>query len=107
MLNLAPTNPDDEAIALTVNENTGDFFNEAIVKGPMDAGRMAKWLATYEAALENSGSGYLAGSSLSYADLASYGVLSHEAVLSATKDFPLLTTWIGMMKETKGCKAVE
>lgn len=106
ILNLSPTNPDDEAVALTVNENNGDLFGEAIMKDCADD-RLAKWLATYEAALERSGSGYLAGAALSYADLSSYAVISHTKVIDATKSFPLLTKWIGMMKETKGCKTVE
>ena len=75
------------------------------VKRQRDKGnRLRKWLGTWENALKSSGSGYLVGDSLTYADCASFHIV--KLAVAKVSPPPLLTAWLSMMEETDGVKAV-
>lgn len=105
-LGFSPDNPEGEAAALCMIENTSDLSSESIFSfsGPKPDERLVKWLGTYERALAKSGSGFLVGDSMTYADLGSYKVL--EPLENLMGDFKFLPKWLAMMAESKGAKGV-
>ena len=97
---LYPRTADGEAIALNIVENMMDLTGD-LGKGP---DRVTKWLGTWEAALKASDSGYLVGDALTYADCASYLIVKVAA--DKVPPPPLVKSWLQMMAETDGVKAV-
>merc|ERR1719488_287 len=61
--------------------------------GKADAARMGKWLGTFEAALTKSGSGFLVGDKLTYADLACFKILEAAAATGKAETPALLASW--------------
>ena len=100
-LGLYPKTPEGEAIAHNIVENMMDLLGDL----SKDEARVTKWLGTWEAALTKSGSGFLVGDSLTYADCASYFIVKTAAAKVTPP--PGVAKWVEMMKETKGAKAVE
>jgi len=98
---LYPKSVDGEAIALNITENMMDLLGDV---GKGDSARLTRWLGTWEAALTASGSGYLVGDALTYADLASYHIV--KAAAEKVEAPPLLKTWLEKIAETDGVKAV-
>ena len=98
-LGLYPKTPEGEALALNITENMMDLLTEVGDTSKPDE-RITKWLGTYEAALTKSGSGFLVGDALTYADCASYQIIK----LAAGRVTPPagVAKWLEMMKETKG-----
>lgn len=101
-LGLYPKGPEGEALALNIVENMMDMLGE-LGKGDE---RLTKWFNTFEAALAKSGTGFLVGDALTYADLASYQIVKLAKEKGGTVG-PLLTKWLDMMATTKGAKAVD
>jgi len=102
-LGLCPKTADGEAIAHNIVENMMDLLSDA---SKADEARLAKWLGTFEAALTASGSGFLVGDSLSYADCASYFIVKMACDTGKAPTPELLAKWLAMMAETTGVKAV-
>jgi len=102
-LDLYPSTPEGEAIAHNLVENMMDLLSDM---GKADAARMGKWLGTFEAALTKSGSGFLVGDKLTYADLACFKILEAAAATGKAETPALLATWLAMMAGTDGAKKV-
>eukprot|EP00316_Scyphosphaera_apsteinii_P021958 CAMPEP_0119310864 /NCGR_PEP_ID=MMETSP1333-20130426/20591_1 /TAXON_ID=418940 /ORGANISM="Scyphosphaera apsteinii, Strain RCC1455" /LENGTH=160 /DNA_ID=CAMNT_0007315125 /DNA_START=78 /DNA_END=560 /DNA_ORIENTATION=+ len=101
-LGFYPKTAEGEALALNIVENMMDMVGE-LGKGD---DRLTKWYGTFEAALAKSGSGFLVGDTLTYADLASYKIVKLATEKGGTAG-PLLAKWLEMMATTKGAKAVD
>ena len=103
-LGLFPKSAKAEAIALNIVENMMDLHSDS---SKADEARLAKWLGTFDAALE---SGFMAGASLTYADCAAYHILK-KAVERYAEDqekklslnFPKLKKWMDMCVEPQPC----
>lgn len=98
-LNLSPKTAADEAVAMTIANNTTDLFSEM---GKDDA-RLSKWMQTYETALERAGKGFLVGDSLTYADLCSYLLVAK--IAEHVSPPPKVKQWIDMMANTTAGKS--
>ena len=102
---LIPESDSEEAIALSIAGNTSDLFSE-MLNGQARGQRLTRWFATYEAALEGAGSGYLVGEGLTYVDLYSYQLIKYHVDHGFAKPPPRLAKWLATMAETKAAKAV-
>lgn len=102
---LYPKGDANEAVALSIAGNTTDVFSE-MLDGCANGQRLARWFATYEAALERAGSGFLVGDCLTYVDCYSYQLIKYLVDNGHAQPPPRLAKWLGMMAETKGAKAM-
>merc|ERR1711871_1391792 len=102
-LGLAPKTAADEAHALQVALNAADILSES---GGKTAERTQKWLDVVEGCLTTSGSGYLVGDTLSYADLHMFAFIQliekkHPEEFAAMEK---VTKWYKMVGELPGVK---
>jgi glutathione S-transferase len=112
--------PADEATAIMITANWADLYGESgpYRAEPIPAERCQMWLDTFEAALEESGTGFLVGPELSYVDLQCFSIVACNAKignfkgpppgepLGGVKPGPKLADWIEMMKGTEAWKSL-
>jgi len=96
----------EEFVGMNVAHNTTDLFTEVHPMAGGDARRIAKWFSTYEAALQNAGTGYMVGHSLTYADLYAYQLVRYCAEKRGAKPGPKLAAWLAMMAQCKASKSL-
>lgn len=101
----------EEFHAMQAALNTADILAEgAKLKEEPGHARMKKWFGVYEKMLEKTGSGYLVGEKLSWADYAACWALPPRfALLSDAdkKEFPKMSAWLTMLDGCEGIKKVK
>jgi len=107
-LGLYPATAAGEAKALQVVLNIADVQSEGFGKLKGNQERLAKWFTVFEGTLASSGSGFMVGSSLTYADFACYSWLKIAAsVLEDNGKFPLVAQYLAMMANLPSTKAFD
>eukprot|EP00746_Dinoflagellata_sp_MGD_P145071 gnl/MRDRNA2_/MRDRNA2_77733_c0_seq1.p1 gnl/MRDRNA2_/MRDRNA2_77733_c0~~gnl/MRDRNA2_/MRDRNA2_77733_c0_seq1.p1 ORF type:complete len:154 (+),score=45.32 gnl/MRDRNA2_/MRDRNA2_77733_c0_seq1:102-563(+) len=103
-LGLTGKTPGDEAHALQLAMNTEDILNDLFAnKGPE---RLQKWLTHIQECLEISGSGYMVGKDLTYADFTNFVALEFIAGKEPQliEAMPKVKAFMQMIAGLKGVK---
>lgn len=104
-LGLAPRTAAGEARAMQVALNVGDLISEGGKKLRDDPARLARWLSVFEGILCSSGTGFMVGDSLTYADFAGMSILKLMLTLAKPGAYPLVAAFVAMMDELPAMQA--
>lgn len=105
LLGLHPRTAAGEARALQVALNMGDLISEGGRKLRDDPARLARWLDTFEGTLRSSGSGYMVGDELTYADFACYSFLKLMVKFAPAGAYSLIGQFVATMDALPAMRA--